>query len=96
MIQSFLHGAAALSILTAAPQAGPQDREQLERHLRNVFLERRLALEEAWEVAPADRREAVRGLFKDLSRMGVPAVYTTSAAVLTDARALLQSSADKV
>ena len=95
-----LIGAAALSILTGAPGAVPraatQDPEQLERHLRNVFLERRLALEEAWEDAPEDRREAVRGLFRDLTRMGVPAVYTTSAAVLTDARALLQSSAGKV
>ncbi|MEE8467823.1 MAG: hypothetical protein V3T22_05180, partial [Planctomycetota bacterium] len=42
------------------------------------------------------RRAAVRGLFKDLTRMGVPAVYTSSAAVLTEARSLLASSVDKV
>lgn len=92
MIRHLLFSATALSLLTAAPQ----DREQLERHLRNVFLERRLALEEAWEVAPADRRAAVRRRFMDLSRMGVPAVYTSSAAVLTEARCLLLSSADKL
>ncbi len=92
MIRHLFFSAATLSVLTAATQ----DREQIERHLRNVFLERRLALEEAWEVAPEERREAVRGLFRDLSRMGVPAVYTNSAAVLTDARALLASSVARV
>ena len=52
VILHLFSSAVALSILTTA--AAPQDPDQLERHLRNVFLERRLALEEAWEVAPAD------------------------------------------
>jgi len=92
VIRHLFISTAALSILTAAPQ----DPEQLEHHLRNVFLERRLALEEAWEDAPEDRREAVRGLFKDISRMGVLAVYAGSAAVFTEARCLLASSVDRV
>ena len=82
----------ALGILTcAAPCLATPAQENLYRdaHLRNLYVERRLALEVAWEGASEEDRERVRASARANRTGGQPALYSASAQVLTDARALL-------
>jgi len=74
-----------------------QDPALLELHVRNAFLERRLAFEAAWDRASEEGRERVRALFRErLKNAGVPAAHQVSSQFLTDLPALLDGRVDNL
>ena len=83
---------AALGILVlAAPcfGASSQANPYQDAHLRNLYVERRLALEKAWAEAGEEDRERVCASARANKTGGQPALYAASAQILTDARFML-------
>jgi hypothetical protein len=83
---------AALGILALAGPcfgASPQGNPYQDAHLRNLYVERRLALEKAWAKAGEEDRERVRASARANKTGGQPALYAASAQILTDARFML-------
>lgn len=83
----------ALGILALAVPcfgATAQQNPYQDAHLRNLYVERRLALEKAWAEAGEEDRERVRASARANKTGGQPALYAASAQVLTDARFMLE------
>lgn len=98
MLHALLPTAAPLlvgSMLAAAPSQGLQSDPILERHLRNTYLERKLAFEQAWDAADGARRARVRAVFEHRASVGLPALYRLSARDLTDLVAVLEGAAQR-
>ncbi len=90
IVQFLVLGAFFLG-LASARQAPHQDPHQAE-HLRNLYVERRLALETAWAEADESARQRVRASLRAQKSGGQPALYAASAQLLTDARSMLLGS----
>jgi len=89
----------ALGILALAvpcPGVSAQESPYQDAHLRNLYVERRLGLEEAWAEAGEEDRERVRASARANKTGGQPALYAASAQVLTDARFMLAGDAKAV
>ena len=86
MIPRLQLGVCLLLGATASPAQRPL--EEMQR--RNAYLERRLAMEAAWQAAGEEQRERARALFEQRLERGVPAAFTASAKLLTHATRLLE------
>ncbi len=73
-----------------------QDTPYRDDHLRNLYVERRLALEDAWQQATEADRKRVRAFARSNRAGGQPALYAASAQALTDTRYLLSGSETSV
>jgi hypothetical protein len=93
-VRRALHGLLACVLLGTLPAAAQRvDDPNLERHLRNAYVERRAAFERAWLAADDAARARVREDFAERRRGGVPAVHHVSAADLATLTRELEGAA---